>query len=139
MPIKPFTYEIHPIQNSEGINIGYEAKLKGEFVFGTPEQEFLAAKKLVAELMRLSDTDVLVVNLKEFDGWQSVGVVAIIKPLIELNRRLLGQGRVPVAVVGDKTMDYYDAVSDKFKQENDTPVLPWFASRSEFLQKYGIE
>lgn len=135
---KPFTYEKRPISNSVGINIGFEIVLHGELIFGSTEKELEEAKRLSSEIVQLSDTEVVAINLLDFDEWHSVGVVAIVGSVLDLNKKLLSEKRVPVSFIGDRAKDYFDAVKDKFLEDNDTDRLPWFQSLQDFLTRFKI-
>ncbi|MDD5656196.1 MAG: hypothetical protein PHF00_02965 [Elusimicrobia bacterium] len=128
-----FTFQKTKFSNKRAINIGCEVGLEGELVYGSPLSDFASVERLVKELETLAISDLIAINVSKLDRWDSLGITKLIGPIIKLNRKLAERGRLPVVIVGDKSSDNFRAVRDKFPKENNTEILPWYASLQAFL------
>jgi len=130
-----FSLETRELVSKEGVNIGFEIRLSGELIYGTPVEKYKELKKMIQRVEQLAVSDVIAVNVLNLNRWDSLGVTQTLKPIIQINRGLLSKGRVPISVIGKKESDNYYAARDKFIQENDTELLPWHENLQSFLEK----
>ena len=132
---KTFSIENHPLANSDGVVIGVEVIFHGELVHGTPALTYKELQNKISELERLAASDVIAINLTDLYRWDSLGVTNVLEPIARINRWLKSRGRFPIGIIADKDSDNFKAARDKFPNEFNSEILPWFGSLKEFTNQ----
>lgn len=129
-----YNFKKSELKNSSDIQIGYIYKLSGEIIHGINEEKIKELEGIIEEFTEDSENQIIIFDLTDLKKWDSLGVTSLVGKTLEINENLKKDRGVLISFVGNKDMDIYRAVTDKYTAIVVQDSLPWFNSVKDFLK-----
>ncbi|HAB50995.1 MAG: hypothetical protein A2381_12305 [Bdellovibrionales bacterium RIFOXYB1_FULL_37_110] len=131
--------EVQNIVNSKQIPVGKKIIVTGYFRRGAPSSEIVAVEKEFSRVRSWYLDELVLIDFTKLQELDSIGIRNTIPLIITFNKELIKKKRFPISIIGNINSDIYNAVKDKFSDENLTTLLPWYENEEKYLRAADVD